>query len=168
MMVAVGDSLACLKLAGRASLNSSVDFKTFVNELLARGYRQFVLDLTDCLAMDSTFLGVLAGFAQRLAQDTTQPRRLDLINASPRITDFLENLGALPLFTLRQCPGGLNGKYQPVPGRDPTKAELSQVCLEAHRILMELSPANVPKFKDITRFLAEDLKKAGEEPGGAH
>jgi hypothetical protein len=39
------------------------------------------------------------------------------------------------------------------------RKEMSRHCLEAHRVLMEIKPENVVKFKDVAQFLAEDLKK---------
>ncbi|MDB6032217.1 MAG: Anti-sigma-factor antagonist, partial [Verrucomicrobiales bacterium] len=43
--------------------------------------------------------------------------------------------------------------------------EISRTCLEAHKTLMEINPANISKFKDVTQFLAEDLKKMEEGSG---
>ena len=37
------------------------------------------------------------------------------------------------------------------------KRELAEASLEAHRTLMHLNPENVPRFKDVTKFLEEDL-----------
>jgi hypothetical protein len=36
--------------------------------------------------------------------------------------------------------------------------------LEAHQTLMRVNPENIPKFKNVTEFLVEDLKnlKPGE------
>ena len=53
---------------------------------------------------------------------------------------------------------------------DPSPAngdrkEISRTCLEAHQTLMDINPANVPKFKEVAQFLAEDLKKMEEKPG---
>ena len=55
--MAVTDAVALVRVSGRASFNCSVDFKTLVYELRDRGYRKFVLDLTECPIIDSTFLG---------------------------------------------------------------------------------------------------------------
>jgi len=46
-------------------------------------------------------------------------------------------------------------------GAGPTRLETSRTCLEAHETLMKINPDNVPKFKDVTQFFAEDLKKQG-------
>ena len=45
LQVAVTDQVALVKVSGRASFNCSVEFKTLVYELRARGYRKFILDL---------------------------------------------------------------------------------------------------------------------------
>jgi anti-anti-sigma factor len=164
LMVAVSEAGVRLKLAGRANMANSLDFKAVVYPLRQQGHTRFVLDLTDCVAMDSTFLGVLAAFVQRLAQPPERPGRVVLVNANPRITDFLDNLGVLRLFNLVQSPGGVAGRFQPVPAGQADRAELARASLEAHRALMELEAANIPKFKDVTRFLEEDLKLLQETP----
>ncbi|HEY5909243.1 MAG TPA: hypothetical protein VJA21_01420, partial [Verrucomicrobiae bacterium] len=67
LLVLVGDHFACIRIIGRANFSSSIDFKTLTSELLQSGYRYFVLELSDCVLMDSTFLGVLAGFGLKLS-----------------------------------------------------------------------------------------------------
>jgi len=37
-----------------------------LDELARKSYTHFVIDLTDCVLMDSTFLGVLAGLGIKL------------------------------------------------------------------------------------------------------
>src|SRR5262245_46114693 len=161
LQVAVTDQVALVKIAGRASFNSSVEFKTLVYELRARGYRKFVLDLTDCLIMDSTFLGVLAGFGLKLAESDGEKPTVTLLNLNQRILDLLENLGVAHLFNLMQGTDPLSQKcrdVKPIEGAR-SKLETARACLEAHETLMSINPANIPKFKDVTRFMAEDLKR---------
>ena len=89
LQVAVTDQVALVKISGRASFNCSVDFKTLVYELRDRGYHNFVLDLTECLIIDSTFLGVLAGFGLKLAESTGEKSTLTLLNPNPCVLDLL-------------------------------------------------------------------------------
>jgi anti-anti-sigma regulatory factor len=163
MSVLVGERFACVKIAGRANFNSSVDFKTLINELRQKGYNYFVLDLSECLLMDSTFLGVLAGFGLKMStgsqESCAQP--IELLNPNERVVELLENLGVLPLFKLTQGGAAPPGQPEPVPQAQPDKEEVTRACLEAHRTLMEINPANAARFKDLTQFLAEDLKKLG-------
>jgi anti-sigma B factor antagonist len=162
MLVLVGEHFACIKIVGRANFNSSLDFKTLITELKQKGYRYFVLDLSECSLMDSTFLGVLAGFGLKmgLSQQDSE-RALELLSPNARITELLENLGVLHLFKLTQGPLALSECAEAVPHTpaNPTKEELTQASLEAHRTLMEINPGNVARFKDVAQFLAEDLKR---------
>ena len=41
------------------------------------------------------------------------------------------------------------------------KRALTEASLEAHKLLMEVNPDNVPKFKDVAQFLTEDLERQG-------
>ena len=161
LQVAVTDQVALVKISGRASFNCSVEFKTLVYELRARGYRKFILDLTDCLIMDSTFLGVLAGFGLRLAESADEKPTVTLLNLNQRILDLLENLGVAHLFQLMQGTEALSQKCREArqPDGARSKLETARACLEAHETLMSINPANIPRFKDVTRFMAEDLKR---------
>src|SRR5437879_4448286 len=154
MMVLAGEKFSCIKIIGRANFNSSIDFKTLVNELRRKGHDYFVLDLAECVLMDSTFLGVLAGFGLKMSptQGACGPA-LELLNPNERITELLENLGVLHLFRLTQGP--LRGP-EPLEARthtpgNHTKEEVTEACIEAHQKLMEINPANVAKFKEVTQ-----------------
>jgi len=162
MSVLVGDGFACVRLAGRANFTTSVDFKTLLNELQQKGYSYFILDLTDCTLMDSTFLGVLAGFGLKVGVPQTggNPGHIELFNPNPRITELLENLGVLHLFKIAQ--GDVNVDKCAPHNHESTNAdreEVTRTCLEAHQTLMNIHPDNVSRFKDVAAFLADDLKK---------
>src|SRR6202044_1273805 len=68
LSVLVGKNFACVKIVGRANFTSSPDFKTLFGELAQKGYTRFIIDLEGCVLMDSTFLGVLAGFGLKMNQ----------------------------------------------------------------------------------------------------
>jgi anti-anti-sigma regulatory factor len=166
LLIFAGEKFACLRIIGRANVTTSVDFRSLMNELRQRGYNYFVLDLSECALMDSTFLGVLSGFGLKLRSSQTDPDKLpiELVNANARITELLENLGVLHLFKLTE--GGVTATCQPTEHTpaNPTKEEITRACLEAHRTLMDINPGNRAKFKEVAAFLAEDLKKSKREP----
>jgi anti-anti-sigma regulatory factor len=168
-MVALVKSRVCVKLIGRANYACSVDFKSLVEQLRQRGKLHFQLDLSECVTMDSTFLGVLAAFAQRLASAQPAPGQVELLDPSVRVSDLLDNLGVMDLFKVVSQKAPAKADYRQVEQTDPSKLELARTSLEAHQALMALSPGNVAKFKDVTRFLAEDLEKLEEaqQPDGA-
>lgn len=152
---------AYLRISGRANFTSSVDFKNLVRRLQDDGCRELVLDLSECLLMDSTFLGVLASEGHRRA--TEEEGRLapgfELVNASQRVFDLIDNLGVAHLFKFTRLdlsPESFR-LVEPAPG--VSRDEITRTCLEAHQTLMALNPANVAKFKDVTRYFADALKK---------
>jgi anti-sigma B factor antagonist len=161
LFVLVGEQFACIKIIGRANFSSSIDFKTVMNELLRKGYHFFVIELSECLLMDSTFLGVLAGFGLKTDQGSEPGITIQLLNPNARIMGLLENLGVLHLFTVKQgeLPVADDADMRPHNPVTATRQELTRACLEAHQTLMQINPGNVSKFKEVTRFLAEDLSK---------
>lgn len=162
MTVLVGDRFACVKISGRANFTSSIDFRTLFNELRVRGVLYFVLDLSECMLMDSTFLGVLAGIGLRMNQESKDHASpIELLNPNPRIAELLDNLGVLHLFKVTQGPVDALMNCEllaPAPGQH-TREETTRACLEAHETLMALNPENAARFKDVAQFLAEDLKR---------
>jgi anti-sigma B factor antagonist len=167
MSVSVGDRCACVKIIGRANFTSSIDLRTLVDELLRKGYTHFVLELGECTLMDSTFLGVLAGFGLKIngPQGGSNGRTLELFNPTPRIEELLESLGVLHLFkiTRGQVKATENAPALEVSHTPASREEITRTCLDAHELLMHLHPGNVSRFKDVARFLAEDLKKLKPE-----
>ena len=161
LLVLVGKEFACVKVSGRANFSSSPDFKGLLTGLAQKGYRHFIIDLSECMLMDSTFLGVLAGFGIKMNETATPDQRgIELSNPNARITELLENLGALDLFKIitgpLQLPDGIQTSApEPV---NPSREEITRTSLEAHETLMAMNPDNVARFKDVTQFMAEDLK----------
>jgi len=163
LLVLVGKQFACIKIVGRANFNSSLDFQTLITELPGKGFCCFVIDLSECVLMDSTFLGVLAGFGLKLrgGGDDADAARVTLLNPNPRVTELLENLGVSGLFRITQ--GQLTPpetlETSPHNPCQPSREKLARACLEAHETLMAINPENVSRFKDVAKFLAEDLLK---------
>jgi anti-anti-sigma factor len=161
LSVLVGKNFACVKIAGRANFASSPDFKTLLDELARKSYTHFVIDLTDCVLMDSTFLGVLAGLGIKLnPRGAPAERGIELLNASPRVAELLENLGALHLFKMTTAPLEVPADVKTCTPEsiNPSHEEITRTSLEAHQTLMSMSAENVARFKDVAQFLAEDLK----------
>jgi anti-sigma B factor antagonist len=133
--------------------------------MITRGHREFVVDLRNCPVMDSTFMGTLAGIALRLRE--IGQGNLHVTNLNERNSDLLRNLGLDQLFAIDLC--GIDGLEKPDreeakaietanPGQDRSKQ--AQTMLEAHEALVEASPENITKFKDVLDYLKQDLDQA--------
>jgi anti-sigma B factor antagonist len=167
LLVFASGHLACVKIVGRANFTSSIDFKTLLNELLHQNYACLLVDLSECVLMDSTFLGVLAQFGLKTNPANTPGKNgIELLNPNVRVAELLENLGALQLFQI------INGTLQlpddvktcTLEPTNPTHEEITRTSLEAHQTLMAVNPENIARFKDVTQFLAEDLKNLKKCP----
>jgi len=166
LMVLLGESFACVKVTGRANFAASVDFQTVLTGLESKGYTYFVIELSECTLMDSTFLGVLATFGVKLNPPDTDcvKQIVEIRNANERLLELLENLGVLHLF--KTCDGELPQCREVVPETcNPTREALTQASLEAHKALMDINPENISRFKDVTKFLAEDLERIRSSNG---
>src|SRR5262245_8112294 len=158
LSVCIGQKMICIRIIGRANFASSVSFKAVVYGLRERGYGRFVLDLSECALMDSTFLGVLAGIGLNFdrARNGRHEPFVELLNPTPKVSELLDNLGITPYFKAIHSTRPIRERFDPLKSSETTRLELTRECLQAHRTLMDLNPANVSRFKDVTQFLAED------------
>lgn len=164
LKVMAGDAFACVQVSGRANFTLGIDFQALLAELHKRDYPYVVLDLSDCMLMDSTFLGILTGFGLKMGQgaEASNKRVVELLNPNARVSELLENLGVMQLFTLRQGTQDTPPcAEQPLPTNPaPSQQQLKRACLEAHQTLMSLNSENAARFKDVTQFLSEEIKKS--------
>jgi anti-sigma B factor antagonist len=147
-----------VRVAGRACAERARDFKLLARRLVDGGHPRLVLDLSQCVLMDSTFSGVLAGLADPRPGET--PVDLTLVGANERVRDLLDNLGVLPLvhdLDPAQFPA-VCGDLEELPAGPGAKEEIAGCCLEAHRVLMALKPENVAKFQTLERYLSAELE----------
>lgn len=160
LSVCVHDHVACVRIAGRANFTSSVDFKKLLQQLQEDGCTEIDLDLTDCVLMDSTFLGVLANAGAKC--DATRQSGgqcvIKLFHPSERVLELLDNLGVLGLFTILEDPPQ-TGAFKRVDGGNTTRVELNRTCFEAHQALMNTSDDNARRFKDATDFFEKNLRE---------
>src|SRR5260370_7452155 len=136
MLVMTGEKFACVRIIGRANFNSSIDFKTLICDLRQKGCNYFVLDLSECVLMDSTFLGELAGFGLKMLPASGEPngRSIELVGANPRIAELLENLGVIHLFNLTPGPLSAPNRSENHPSQqaNPPPAEATRPSPQTH------------------------------------
>ena len=148
------DQEVWIRIEGRGNFQSSGSIRKFVQAMMLRGRRQFVVDLAYCDHMDSTFMGTLTGISQNLRE--LGQGSLLVINVAPRNVDLMENLGLNFLFGIEaagptmRTPAGEGVKLMPLPV--DTIAE-KDVILSAHEALIAANPANAERFRDVLDYL---------------
>jgi len=165
LQVALRETDALARLAGRGSFKMGPALKEFGVAAIEQGARRMILDLHDCQGMDSTFMGVLAGLAVRLRQ---RGGELHVIRLSPKTRQLLATLGIDQLVRAyldaetpdelrRRLPEDENGLRRLETAPDRLRA--TETMIEAHETLTQVDDANRPRFKDVLAFLREDLKR---------
>ncbi|MEI8139459.1 MAG: STAS domain-containing protein [bacterium] len=156
--VAIQASDAFVRVHGRATFKIGPALKQFGMMACEKGCRRIIVEMQDCVGMDSTFMGVLAGLA-------TQLKKIDgavvLRNISDKNSFLIKMLGINHLVTIdandsstSAMPG--NGKSLQT-GAD--KQQMTQTMITAHEALIEAAPDNMVKFKDVLVYLKEDLAR---------
>jgi anti-anti-sigma regulatory factor len=149
-----------VKVEGKGNFLNSGNLKDFAREMVSRGYREFVVDLENCVMMDSTFMGTMAGVALRLRE--LGHGHLHVVRAGERSRDLLNGLGLDQIFSIHangsqdapQCealaaPAATESAVQ--------KEAQAQQMLDAHEALCEAAPENLSRFKDVLEYLKQDL-----------
>ncbi len=159
--VCLVEHAAFIKISGKADSAFSQEFKGLIAQISRDPAMSVVLDLADCLFMDSTFLGILARFGND--RDQAEPRLSPptIMNASPKVLELLDNLAVLSVFRVAKLADLRDIPYTDLPSASGTwsKEQRTEHCLEAHRTLAVLSSENAARFKDVVHFLEEDLAK---------
>lgn len=156
---------AFIKIAGRAAVEGARDFRGLVERLHTEGTQQFCFDLSECLLMDSTFSGVLAGLATRFGSKAPEGGfRFVLANPNERVRDLLDSLGVLALMPVvnSAVTGKTNATVVEHVGPGSSREEVAECCLEAHRLLMTLSEANRGRFRPVVEMLQSQVGPKGD------
>ncbi len=165
LRVAIDRQTAFVRVVGRGTFKISTGLKRFGIAAIELDCRRFVVDLADCVSMDSTFMGVLVGVAFNMRRNGQG--EIHLVNLSPRLELVLGTLG-LDQVMLVHMEGSTPPEFEDVLEQaefDETDTESEtprdrvETMIGAHESLVEADPDNSPKFKDVLSFLREDLRK---------
>jgi anti-anti-sigma regulatory factor len=163
IQVGVNGQSVWVRVAGRGSFLNSGGLKEFAREMVDRGFRDFVFDLQDCVMMDSTFMGTMAGMALRLKE--LGQGRLHVIHCGARSRELLAGLGLDQIFDIRangatapDCEALAKTGGVPAEGSADAKREQAGAMLEAHEALCQAAPENLTRFKDVLEYLKHDLQ----------
>src|SRR5438046_5317225 len=109
IQVGVRGATVWVRVEGKGSFLNSGNLKEFAREMLDRGYREFVVDLADCIMMDSTFMGTMASVALRLKE--IGQGHLRIVHCKNRSQELLSGLGLDQIFDIHDN-GALAPEYE--------------------------------------------------------
>jgi anti-sigma B factor antagonist len=149
-----------VRIEGRASFLNSASLRDFMSQMLKSGKTRFVIDFLRCTSMDSTFLGVLAGFALELRKPDHRGS-LVLTRIGQRNLELIRNLGLHKLLTVDAAEGGVNldARGTALSSGERTELENARLVLEAHENLVSADEANRGKFQDVLVFMKNRVEQ---------
>ncbi len=93
----LSDDAYVIALAGEVDLYTAPEFKQELLDVIAKGAKHVVIDLSETTFIDSTTLGVLVGGVKRLR---TNDGQLSLVCSDRNITKIFEITGLDRVFTI--------------------------------------------------------------------
>jgi len=159
ILVGVKGPAVWVRVEGKGNFLNSGSLKEFAQQMVNRGYREFVMDLEHCVMMDSTFMGTMAAVALRLKE--LGQGYLHVVHVGERSRELLSGLGLDQIFDIHSngalAPECEEVKENAYDGAAAEKRERTETMLEAHEALCQAAPENISRFKDVLEYLKQDL-----------
>ena len=162
------EGFSWIRCEGKGSFLNSPAVKEFGETRIAAGEKCLVVDLELCGGMDSTFMGTLAGLANRLSK---KGGVFQVANAGVKNRNSLEDLGLDFLMEIE--PENAVWKDVENKAKDLLETKVAGMktgtelhtrhVLEAHKILSEANEENRKKFSGVVKMLGDELAENSRE-----
>jgi anti-sigma B factor antagonist len=155
---------AVIRVEGRGSFKISPPLKQFIHQVINQQSAQRIfVDMSDCIGMDSTFMGVLAGISCYIKRKPDVVFKL--INLSEKNEKLLTTLGVDRVVDYsrssstdeQQILTELEQEAHALEADFTDQLNAAKVTLEAHETLVNINPDNYSKFKSVLELLQNDV-----------
>ncbi len=159
IMVACSGGIVQIRVLGRATFLNGQPLRDFGLKILQSELSKVLIDLSQCISMDSTFMGVLAMIALRVRKKNIP---IEIVNADKEKKRLLTSLGLGNLFdftrTATEDVDWVSLCNTKTDKQAPSNTlENAKTMLEAHEVLMEVSEDNIPRFRNVVEYLKQDI-----------
>ena len=146
-------------VSGRANFEYAVPLRELANS--EEPLTALKIDLAQCTAMDSTFMGVLTMLALKLRRNQ---RQVEIFNASTLLQKLLSELGISKLFVFKT--GSVNAGAGAAGRGKAALLTQAETIVEAHEALTQAEKTNAERFGqviELSRREAEKLRQQSAE-----
>ncbi|MEX2607538.1 MAG: STAS domain-containing protein [Kiritimatiellia bacterium] len=158
IQVTVDKGFALARVLGRGSYKVSGAMKRFVASVMDQGISVVIIDLEQCVGMDSTFMGMLAGVSQRLQKEGG--RKVVLTGVSKKLCHLMTTLGINRLVEIKEdIPVVSATELKDLDQPEESLLDSANTMLEAHETLVEIDNDNRIRFQDVLDYLREDIQR---------
>lgn len=117
----------------------------------SQDFKQVVIDMLDAEGVDSTTLGLIAKLGLHCRK--TYSINVQLFCQNPSILRTLDCMGFDEIIDIFQQVPEINAPLHDIEAVNPDIDEVRRQVLEAHKLLMQLSPDSSKEFTDLIRAL---------------
>jgi anti-sigma B factor antagonist len=158
----VAENVAVIKINGRGSFQNSMSVQQLSEELRKKHTKvRLIIDLKNCVTMDSTFMGTLAGIS--VEQNKTGADYLTIVNTEKHTNQLLRNLGLSYILDIREkaSPVDIQEKtfHKAGAGKSISKFEQIIHMIKAHKQLVDLDSENEVRFQSVIKYLEDSLDR---------
>ena len=149
-----------VKARGRANFEYAVPLRELVRSLTS--FERFCIDLAECTAMDSTFMGVLTMLALKGAKLNC---KVEILGADDTLKKLLNDLGVGRLFDFKgveEAPSDLLPSLEAAEN-DATRLQGAETVKEAHESLVAADAENAERFENVIKFADADVRRLKQE-----
>ena len=141
---------------GRANFEYAVPLRELAKSLAS--FERFCIDLSECSAMDSTFMGVLTMLALKGAK---AGRKVEILGANDTLRKLLHDLGVERLFAFEPAAAAPAELLHSLKSATP-EADLlagAETVEEAHETLVDADSGNAERFESVIKFAKADVER---------
>ena len=155
------ESYIWIRPEGRGTFLESPTIKALVENSIATGVSNFVIDLEVCYGMDSTFMGMLAGLGIGFRDNKKKKGGISIVGTTKKTRSSLRELGLQYLMSIEPADGPWVGKIDEI--REDlvlldrkNDVDKESHILESHEDLCIANEKNLNRFKTILDILGSD------------
>lgn len=155
--IARNATMVYVRAEGLANMKTAPILHAFLIQAQQEGTRSAYIDLSACLGMDSTFMGLLVGQAQAFAD---KGGRLAVVKPNELCLRLLRQLGVDEVITVVPEAEVPSAEYTDITGDGAVDMKTrTELVRQAHQNLASLNDENRAKFSAFLKALDEDLSK---------
>ena len=156
LLISHHDGVYSVKVAGRTNFEYAVPLRELAKS--SNEFRCFRIDLGDCVAMDSTFMGVLSMIGLKSRRCNAA---VELLNANDTLKKLLRDLGVSKLFTFTEGTDPDAPQWSAANGNASRNDMLTtaETVTEAHQTLVEADSSNAARFDQVIEFARQDVER---------
>ena len=156
LLVAEEGPMALMQVIGRGTFKLAVGFRSWIDQLIgSTTVRTVMLDLSKCIGLDSTFMGLMV----TLAIQSKKRFVLLVVNASKQHHELLDGIGVMRVWRyVDTAVPEMNwtSLADAVSGSVALDSATRELIVAAHKTLMEVDERNIPKFKDVVELMQQE------------